>query len=46
MTANERDPRVAVVHRCHSEGGDFILLGAFHLGFASKAARQLTTFSG
>ena len=25
MTANERDPRVAVVHGCHSEGGDSIL---------------------
>ena len=25
MTANERDPRVSVVHRCHSEGGDSIL---------------------
>ena len=25
MTANERDPRVAIVHGCHSEGGDSIL---------------------
>ena len=25
MTANERDPRVAVVQGCHSEGGDSIL---------------------
>ena len=25
MTANERDPRVAVVHRCFPEGGDSIL---------------------
>ena len=25
MTANERDPRVSVVHGCHSEGGDSIL---------------------
>ena len=25
MTANERDPRVAVVHGCHTEGGNSIL---------------------
>ena len=25
MTANERDPRVTVVHGCHSEEGDSIL---------------------
>ena len=25
MTANERDPRVAIVHGCHSEGGNSIL---------------------
>ena len=40
MTVNERDSRVAVVHRCFSEGGDSIkcLLLAV---FASEAARQL-----
>ena len=25
MSANERDPKVTVVHGCHSEGGDSIL---------------------
>ena len=47
MTANERDPRVAVVHGCHSEGGDSIYSKRLFLGaFASEAARQLTTFFG
>ena len=37
MTANERDPRVAVVHGCHSVGGDSILNAQFswELAFAS-----------
>ena len=41
MTANERDPRVAVVHGCHSEGGDSILSWRLLLGaFAREAVRQ------
>ena len=40
MTAKERDVRVAVVHRCFSEGG-----GSMG-GFASEATKQLTSFSG
>ena len=40
--ANERDSRVTVVHECFPEGGDSILLGVF----VSKAAKQLTSFSG
>ena len=47
MTANQRDPRVSVVHGCHSEGGDSILYKRLLLGaFASEAVRQLTIFSG
>ena len=45
MTANERDPRVAVVHGCHSEGGDFIL-SAFSWEPLRIINRQLTIFSG
>ena len=46
MTVNELDSRVAVVHRCFSERGDSIL-SVFSLEpFASRAARELTSFSG
>ena len=39
MTANERDPRVAIVHGCHSEGGDSILSMHLLLGaFASECS--------
>ena len=46
--ANERDWRVAVVHGCFPEGGDSILTSKRFLlgGFASEAARRLTSFSG
>ena len=42
---DERDPRVAVVHGCHSEGGDSILSAFSWEPLASEAARQLTTLA-
>ena len=45
VTVNELASRVAVVHRCFSERRFYskrLLLGAF----ASKAPKQLTSFSG
>ena len=45
MTANERDPRVSVVHGAIQKEAIYskrLFLGAF----ASEAARQLTTFFG